>query len=101
MTRVLRLTVLATFLLGVGSLVIGSFGAKAPVKGEHSPYLSSLSDLSVRPAEAQPCNDKLCEFIDRPGTQHDEWVCTGGFEATHCFPPTPTSCNDYEICPPL
>jgi len=98
MTRLLRLTLLAVFVLGVGSLVIGGFGAKQ-LPTHHSPYASALSDLSVRPAEAIPCSQTACIFIDRPGTQHDHWECTPQ-DISHCWLAADRStCTTMYPCP--
>lgn len=98
MSNLIRLTLLATLVLGVGMLALGSFGASPPAPKGHSPYLSALSDLSVPPAEAVPCNNKLCEFIDNPGHHNDHWECTTEEILTHCLIQG-SNCTQITPCP--
>jgi len=103
MIRLVRLTLLAMVVIGVGTLVLGSFSAQKPAPTGGSPYLSALSDLSVKPAEAVPCNHMECFFVDRGGTHHDEWTCIES-PGLHCaipgngMPPGGLECTNL-ICP--
>lgn len=100
MTHRIRFTLVAVLLLGVGSLVLGGFGAVKSTPRGHSPYLSAMSDLAVPPAAAKPCNQMVCIWIDRPGGQHDHWGCTDSGGGTHCLVQDGGStCRDIIPCP--
>lgn len=62
----------------VGIVAIG-LGAIAPVTSHSGPYLSTLSNASVKSAEACPCNFKVClqstnTCIDQ-GSEEDPMGC--------------------------
>jgi hypothetical protein len=101
MTRFIGLTMLALLVLGIGSLFLGSLGAISPADRSNSPYLSALSDASVKPAEAIPCNQLTCVYYDRPGSQHDHWQCDDLQQfGTHCTVTGGGSgCDQLTPCP--
>ena len=101
MARFIRLTLLAFVMIGVGSLVVGGLGAVTPVSGTHSPYVSAISDVSVKPAEAVVCNQLTCFYHDNPGHKNDGFQCDDFQEfGTHCLLVNGgESCNQITPCP--
>jgi hypothetical protein len=56
MKSTIRLALLFGLALGVGGVVLGTFGPRHAVRSSDSPYASVLSDYSVGTAEAVACN---------------------------------------------
>jgi hypothetical protein len=89
----IRLTLVIGLILAVSSLVLGALVPLGP-KTANSPYLSALSDMAVKSAEAVPCYT-YCYH------QHhnDPWQCLSCFPCnTVCYKHGDNLCDN--ISPP-
>ena len=90
-----RSVVLALMLMTVAMLVVGAL-APQPRSGGQTPYLSTLSDLAVRPAQAVPCNNEVCA-----AAHGHRFQCIGSDVGSHCLLSTDErSCQTILPCPP-
>ncbi|HEV8128892.1 MAG TPA: hypothetical protein VGQ14_04480 [Candidatus Eisenbacteria bacterium] len=90
----IRLTLVIGLILAVSSLVLGALVPLPGPKTSNSPYLSTLSDMAVKSAEAVPCYT-YC-FRAHP---HDPWQCVDCFPCnTVCQKVGTDQCNN--ISPP-
>ena len=89
----IRLTLVIGLILAVSSLVLGALVPPGP-KTANSPYLSALSDMAVKSAEAVPCYT-YC-FRQNP---NKPWQCVDCFPCnTVCFKHGDNLCDN--ISPP-
>jgi hypothetical protein len=95
MTRSIRIAMLLVLVIALSGLVLGVLVPPGNSNSKASPYLSALSDLSVKPAYAIVCNT-IC-FRDAP----HHFVCITDLEAGNlaCSPSADhTSCVNLDLC---
>lgn len=89
MRRKLAWALVGAVTLTAMMFVLGTFGIPSTHLGGSSPYLSPLSDLAVRPAEAFQCNHQYCQWWP-----YGNYTCEAD-PLSHCALANPTTCTTY------